>query len=190
MSNQRISGTVSAPTTSLSKTIDLMALKQMSTMSAKVLDHLAEAASVMLDRFHSRSEQPKPFEVYGVPDAPSVFVVWEVPSQDVMASHANDLKATEDGAEGVAIASVYVLLGYIVRKRAFHGSGSDLLMTRQHEPDNDYVKLEVSGIARGGSFGHRQTKKKKQAIAGDLDRPWAAVVVAFERARLSIEEGK
>jgi hypothetical protein len=93
----------------------------------------SEAAAVMLSIFHAVP-----------PPGTAMSVRWD----------ANEKDATEAGAYAIAVAAANHN-GFIVRRRAHQGSGADFLMVRRGEPDNDFVKLEVSGIARGGNVGSR-----------------------------------
>lgn len=60
-------------------------------------------------------------------------------------------------------------------------------MVPHGEPDNDYVKLEVSGIARGSSGEGRLATKMDQVGGGDLDRPGVALVVGLEAAAILVK---
>ena len=56
------------------------------------------------------------------------------------------------------------------------------------EPDNDFVRLEVSGIARGHGLAGRLQVKVSQLARVDLERPGLAVVVGFEAAQIHVDE--
>jgi len=142
----------------------------------------AEAASVMLDRFHQAPPPPTPAEVTHDDDVYTAEVNWQKPDDRKRRSHANSLDATAEGAYALAFAAV-TALGYVVRYRAQHGSGSDYVVTRVGEPENDYWKLEVSGTAEGddGDVRARLHEKVEQVAGGDLRRPGLVAVVRFSR---------
>jgi hypothetical protein len=151
-----------------------------------VANHV-DAASVMLHKFHAPPAQ-------GLLDdngaASGIQVEWNAPDELLLSTHANELDATEDGAYAVAFATM-LSKGFVVRRRAHHGSGSDYLMTRAGEPDNDFWKLEVSGVARPRdttALRARLNAKLSQLGRGDLARPGVAVVVGFETVQIVMEE--
>lgn len=154
---------------------------------------LVEAAAVMLDKFH---RSPAPGMLYVV-DWESmkataehhVHLCWTPPNEQSRDTHANELDATEEGAYAVAFAAV-MSRGYRIVRRAHHGSGADFILAREGEPDNDYHKLEVSGVARGNidELAQRLVVKMEQVSGGDMDRPGLAVVVGFKAAMLLTAE--
>lgn len=154
---------------------------------------LVEAAAVMLDKFHS---SPAPgmlhvvdWESVKVTAEHNLLLRWAPPSPQSRDTHANELDATEEGAYAVAFAAV-MSRGYRVVRRAHHGSGADFILAKDGEPDNDYHKLEVSGVARGNSdvLDQRLVAKMEQVGRGDLDRPGLAVVVGFQSTTLLTAE--
>ncbi len=168
--------------------LDLTALPRTITQLSELrVASYAEAASVMLDRFHRAPPPPTPAQVIHDADARDACVHWHEPDDRQRSSHANDIDAPEEGAYALAFAAV-TALGYVVRCRARHGSGSDWVLTRAGEPDNDYWKLEVSGIAArdDGEFRARLQKKLGQVAGGDLRRPGLAVVVRFSEVVVAI----
>ena len=154
---------------------------------------LAEAAAVMLDKFHTPPAAGCLYVVDTAGKTPTaehpVVLRWSPPSPQSMNTHANELDATEEGAYAVAFAAV-MSRGYRVIRRAHHGSGADYILAREGEPDNDYHKLEVSGVSRGdaGVLARRLVAKVAQVGGGDLDRPGLAMVVGFEAAALLAAE--
>ena len=88
----------------------------------------------------------------------------------------------------MAIATVHEL-GYAVLRRTRQGSGCDYLMVRRGEPENDFLKLEVSGTGDGNPVS-RLKEKVSQGKSGDLQRPGMAVVVGFKAAQIHVEEWK
>lgn len=149
--------------------------------------NLVDAASVMFDKFH----QPP---ADGVIDFDSktqpLLVSWDPPAPRLRETHANELDATEEGAYAVAFSAV-MSHGFVVRRRVHHGSGADYLLSREGEPDNDFVKLEVSGVARGDKrLAARLETKIRQVAGGDLPRPGLAVVVGFQAVQVFARKSK
>ncbi|MFO7562889.1 MAG: hypothetical protein R6X02_09630 [Enhygromyxa sp.] len=155
-----------------------------------VANHV-DAASVMLDKFHN---SPKTGSVDFGDEEQALELGWERPTPLVRATHEIELHATEDGAYAVAI-GVAISCGYLIRRRAHHGSGSDYLLTREGGSANELIKLEVSGVARPRDRGRLRARVKQklaQLARGDLRGPGVAVVVGFESARVlmrNTEEG-
>lgn len=165
----------------MSGTIDLQQLQLICDLPTSLVNSWGDAATVMLDKFHPSPPPPTPLALQHDGAGASLMLSWRAPAPQVLEGHANEKDATEDGAYAVAIAAADHR-GYRVRRRAHQGSGADLLMTRHGEPQNDFVKLEVSGIARGDGVERRLTEKLEQVRGGDLQRPRVAVVVGFEAA--------
>jgi hypothetical protein len=147
-----------------------------------VANHV-DAASVMLEKFH---DSPTTGTADFGDEVQALDVRWDRPSERVRATHANEHHATEDGAYAVAF-GVALECGYLIRRRAHHGSGSDYLLTREGGSANEIIKLEVSGVARPRHFGQLRARAKQklaQLERGDLPGPGVAVVVGFETARV------
>jgi hypothetical protein len=169
--------------------VNLMNLTALSPMSPAVLAFAGEAAAVMLDKFHPTAAGGLALDAEPGERGDGLCVAWTAPDESVMASHADERVATEYGACGIAIAAVSVLDGFTVRRRLHQSTGADYIMTRAGEPENDFYRLEVSGIARGGSLRARMREKHIEARSGNLDRPYMAMVVHFERAKIARENG-
>lgn len=116
---------------------------------------------------------------------------WHPPEPGQLESHANHIEATEHGAYGVVFAAVHAVERYVVARRADHASGADYLLVREGEPENDFVKLEVSGMAKGSEAQLRQrvADKLAQIRAGTLRRPGVVVVVRFDDATIVVQHG-
>ena len=162
---------------------NLMELARRCTLSPVLIRMWVEAATVMLFKFHRAPPPRTRLSLHWDERRCSLHLDWTQPDRQALESHANEKDATEAGAYAVAIAAAEHD-GYVVRRRAHQGSGADLLMVRRGEPDNDFVKLEVSGIARGGGLENRVTRKAAQVAGGDLARPGVAIVVHFEAAHI------
>ena len=175
--------------------VDVCEAKADHMLSEKVWDCWAEAAAVTLSRFHKAPPPPTPLEVAptGV-DPVRVHLKWPAPDKRALASHANEQNATEWGAYVLAAIAVRSAGAWRVRGRANHASGADLVMLRDDDDPENFVKLEVSGVAKGsGNAGAKKLRdrlreKIDQAGRGDLDRPGVAVVVGFEAARALVSE--
>lgn len=165
--------------------LKLSALREVSRLTPAALDSLAEAAAVMLDRYHEVPPPPTPFDLRVQGEEMTAEVDWHGPTDQQHGTHANEKDAAEDGACAVAIATVGAI-GYTVLRRTRHGSGCDYLMVRAGEPENDFRKLEVSGTAEG-DLEQRLRRKVTQARGGDLDRSGLAVVVGFKAAKILVE---
>jgi hypothetical protein len=152
-------------------------------LASSHVENMVDAARVMLDRFHV---SPQTFEI-AWSQVRQLDLEWAIPQDIHRQTHANELDATETGAYGLAFVTAHEG-DYIVQRRAHHGSGSDYLLTRRGEPDNDFVRLEVSGVARGHGLAGRLREKVDQLGKGDLQRPGLAVVVGFEAATVYVEE--
>jgi hypothetical protein len=147
------------------------------------VENMVDASRVMLDKFHV---SPSTFQL-AWSGMRQLELEWSAPAEAHRQAHANELDATETGAYGLAFVAAHEG-GYVVRRRAHHGSGSDYLLSKRGEPDNDFVKLEVSGIARGHGLLGRLRDKIAQLRKGDLRRPGLAIVVGFEAAEICVEE--
>lgn len=173
--------------------LDLRDLSAFSSSTRALLSACAEAASVMLWKFHlsprslGRWQHHEDLFQFGV-EPVEVAVLWDKPGQEVLASHGNEKDATEYGAYAIAIA-LADHLGFKVLGRTHQGSGTDWLMIRKGEPANDYYKLEVSGIARINKEKPeaRLSNKVAQGSGGDMQRPGVAVVARFEDLRIVSE---
>lgn len=164
---------------------DVRDLASLSTLSAGCCAQLQECASVLLERYR------RPAPTTGVwergEETFSGELLWESPTPTVIETYGNDKDATEDAAYGVAVA-LAKRAGFRVRRRAPQGSGADFIMTPLDGDDEQFVHLEVSGIAERGDIGRRLDKKVDQVRRVDIHRPWMAVVVHFESATIASKE--
>src|SRR5262245_50364941 len=112
-------------------------------LTSALVGAFAEAAAVMLHRFHAVPPPPTTMRMMSGAD-PVIAIDWAAPDSKAHEAHANEKDATEDGAYGVSVVATHHR-GFRIRKRAYNRSGADFLMVRHGEPDNDFVKLEVSG---------------------------------------------
>lgn len=168
--------------------LDLARLGEVSRLSPTVVAYLAEAAWVMLDLYHAAPPPPTPAVLVTSAEEVRLALVWPAPTKQQCESHQNEKDAPEDGACAVVIATVHEL-GYSVVRRTRQGSGCDYLMVPRGEPENDFLKLEVSGTG-DGNLASRLKEKLEQGKGGDLQRPGMAVVVGFQAARILVETWK
>ena len=168
--------------------IDIGNLRNAVTLSPAMVTAYAEAARVMLDNYHQSRERLEGLLVHDDDERPLV-LLFDPPDEQMHASYANTQDATEYGAYAVAFGAAHKTEGYVVKKRAYHGSGADFLMVKDGESSENFVRLEVSGI--GSPQGNLQTRlerKKSQLNSGDLLRPGVAVVVGFGAVRILMED--
>lgn len=169
--------------------LDLTRLPRIWNLDEGLLAVCVRSAAVMLQRFHDRP--PAPGRVVRNQDTERIADVnWRVPTEVEQRSFLNHKDATEDGAYAVAFAVAHALERYVVVMRAEQLTGCDYLLVREGEPENDFVKLEVSGLATGtdGEVRERLREKVGQVGGGTLVRPGLAVVVRFERVMVVTED--
>ena len=164
--------------------LDLTRLTDISSVTRPVLEAHAEAAFVMLHRYHPGPPTLGTWQRSSV--TTEVTLVWETPSEAMSLTHSNHKDATEEGAYAIAIA-IADASGFKVIGRTYQGSGADWLMIPRTGPQDEFFKLEVSGIAEGGTPEGRLMAKMEQGQRGDLDRPGIAVVVRFQDAQIRSE---
>lgn len=171
-------------------TLDVRQLSACSRLSPGVCAYLSEAASVVLASFHVPPPPPTPAAVFRGEARHDAVLLWEAPDAVQQSSHANELEVVRDGACAIAVAAVYAEGGYLVRKRPRHGSGADYLMTRVGDDADNFVRLEVSGTARGDAveLRARLAQKRVQLREGRDPAPGIAVVVAFKDAIVRMED--
>jgi hypothetical protein len=160
--------------------IDVDATAPWGSISPGMRDGLVEAARVMLDRFHpaARTRGSWTSEV----GTAATEVHWSTPTEVMRSTHANMKDATEDGAYTLAVLAAHHL-GLRVLGRAPQGSGADWFVQDPGRP-TELMKLEVSGIATGGSPGSRLSQKLEQGMGGNIVADGLAVVFRFQDASL------
>jgi hypothetical protein len=187
-SNRDLTGTVATVIQ-----LDLRDLHEVHPMTANVLGSYSEAAAVTLEQFH----EPKPREctVTYRGEAQPAWLTWHPATEISRATHGSATDAKEAGAYAVAIATAHALQGWRARGRAHDGSGADVILTHPDRPPENFVKMEVSGVAPGKGEAHevkelrrRLNEKIKQLGRGNLDLPGLAIVVGFETAQVHVVE--
>lgn len=160
--------------------LDVDAAAPWGNISAGMRDSLVEAARVMLDSFHAAA--PTRGTWTSETGTAKTEVRWSAATEVMRSSHANTKDATEDGAYTLAVLAADHL-GLRVLGRAPQGSGADWFVQDPKRP-MQLLKLEVSGIATGGSPGSRLGQKVEQAMSGNVAAAGLAVVFRFEDASL------
>ena len=155
-------------------------------MKPNVLSSRCDAAAVNLQRAHGEAASEEAALIEEAPQQREGRLRWTPPGEQERADHANELKASEDGAEAVAIVTAFRAFGYRTVGRARHASGCDLLLRRDGESADDVVRLEVSGIVGHASATRRLDEKVNQLQNGNLKRPGVAMVVVFQGAPIRI----
>lgn len=145
-----------------------------------------EVAAVALD-FHHAPTSPCAVALLERNASPrDARICWPMTDVQQRLANLNDIKRAEEGAEGVAFATVWRVDGYRVVARAAHRSGSDWILQRDGDPEDHFVRLEVSGIEGRDSPQSRLREKVRELRAGDDRRPGVAFVVAFSRSPVQL----
>lgn len=166
--------------------LDLTTLSAQSGLSPKLLEVYAEAAGVVLDRFHGAKGPPTAAGIEEGDQSLEALVRWERSTEQSQASHDNRIDVSEFAACAVAIAAAHAYAGRRVMRRALHGSGADFLMRRLDATGDDFERLEVSGITTAEPPRSRLREKVDELRRGNDRRPGRALVVAFPGARVRV----
>jgi hypothetical protein len=159
-------------------------------LTKPVADSLAEAATVCLHRHHL---SPQVFRITRSVKTVMARVDWITPSHRMLAAHANDIDATELGACAVVLAGVELTANLVAVARAETRTGADYYLLPVGSPVadlEDCIRVEVSGMNKGGDVEvqRRLDAKRKQAASGDSPLPAIAAVVSFEGKHLAITD--
>ena len=160
--------------------LDLGALAPWGKISPGMRDALIEAARVMLDAYHATN--PVSGKWKSEKGTSDTEVRWTAATPEMKTTHGNTKDATEDGAYAFAVLAAHEL-GLQVLGRTPQGSGADWFMVDPSQPTT-LMKLEVSGIAEGGSPGNRLETKAAQGMGGTITAKGLAVVFRFAAASL------
>lgn len=152
---------------------------------AKLADR-CEVAAVVLESLHPANSPAVPACIERADIKRVARILWARPDQQQRDANANRLKASEEGAEGVAFATVWRTDKYRVKMRAYHGSGADWLLQKEGAADEDFVRLEVSGIVGEAHPGSRLREKVEELREGLLRRPGIALVVVFSETPVRV----
>ena len=151
------------------------------TMSHGMRLALTEAAQVVLSQFHLSSPTLGRW-TQNENEQVDLAILWTAATPDMNTTYANLKDATEDGAYAIAVHAMSHL-GWRVLGRAQQGSGADWIVRDPEQPKR-VIKLEVSGIAEGGSPGNRLASKTTQAKGGTPSDAAVALVFRFSDALL------
>ena len=151
-------------------------------LTQAIAQQQTEGARVCLDRHHF---PPAMFQIHGSKRVIETIVNWVQTDERIQRAWANENYATEHGAYACVLAAVELVCGLISVSRAETGTGADFYLAPPDTAFNDlenHVRLEVSGVSRGGAsaVAARLTKKLEQANRGNSNLPAIAGVVGFE----------
>lgn len=155
-------------------------------LTQAISDSYAEAARVCLDRHYV---SPVDFEVIDQNVGRTVLVAeWSATDDRTRNAWNNDIDTTEAGAYACALAAIEVAHGLFAVKRAETLTGADYYVAPEDTESDDFenhLRLEVSGLDKGGDSSVRQRLREKaeQASAGRSNLPAIAGVVGF-RAKM------
>lgn len=163
-------------------TLDLrsLALHAMRGLTPEVADAFAQAAAVCLD-----SQCHKPGALLHVQrrSASHHSLDWTPPTQQARRAWRDEREATEYGASGIAILIAFRIMGFSVTSRSRKGTGFDYWLGRDpgQPPFREEVRLEVSGIRRGGArdIRRRVNAKRRQMARGSSRLPGFVMVIEF-----------
>ena len=150
-------------------------------LTAAVAEFYTEAARVCLDRHH---ESPVDFEIANSDAVDGVDAEWVKTDERTRGAWANETDATEAGAYACALAAVELSNGLVAVHRAEIKTGADYYIApagAAYDDLEDCLRLEVSGVDRGGPPAIKQRLKEKmeQAEVGASNLPAMACVVGF-----------
>jgi hypothetical protein len=150
-------------------------------LTVAVAESYTEAARVCLDRHH---ESPVDFEIVNSDAVDGVVAEWVKTDERTRGAWANETDATEAGAYACALAAVELSNGLVAVHRAETKTGADYYIAPAGaalDDLEDCLRLEVSGVDRGGPPAIKQRLKEKmeQAEAGASNLPAMAGVVGF-----------
>ncbi len=144
---------------------------------------LAEAGGVCLESRGHSSGVALTVRGYG---ESSYTITWSPVSEQARNLAYNDAaKATEMGAEGIAVLIARAVIGYEVIRRSRRGDGFDYWLGAWAETEFiAQAGLEVSGIRNGSDrqIRARVREKRLQANQGGRQR-WATYVIVVEFSR-------
>ena len=149
-----------------------------------------EAARVCLNRHHD-SPTELLIDHEGVHTPASAR--WTAPTERELRGWADDIRATEHGAEACALAALELTQGLVAIERSRRGSGSDYVVAASAPLADDIeesMRLEISGSDHGShaQLAYRLREKIDQLKRGRDIRPGWAVVVGFAIAEIQIAE--
>ena len=149
-----------------------------------VAEAMVEAASVALARRHG---SPTEATISDGPRSERATLVWNRPSERANAAWSDAGRATEWGAEALAVLAVERLRGRTVISRASRGTRVDFYVAREGESLESAILLEVAGTD-AGSVRALLAEKAAQAAANPERLPAVAAVVGFREPRIMIAD--
>lgn len=164
---------------------NVLPIHEMSNRHSGLTDAIAEsnseAARVCLDRHH---ESPVGFQIDSDGRITDTIAEWKLTDAQTRGAWANEIDATEAGAYACSLAAIELCEGLVAIRRAETKTGADYYVAplgSSLEDLEDCLRLEVSGVDRGGESVVNQRLKEKidQAAAGISNLPAIASVVGF-----------
>ena len=151
-------------------------------------EHQTEGARVCLDRHH---KSPTMFQIQDSKHVVETVVNWTRTNERTQRAWGNEKYATEHGAYACALAAVELACGLTTVSRAETGTGVDFYMALPDTSVDDlenHIRLEVSGVGRGGAadVAKRLREKLNQAKKGNSNLPAIAGVVGFPARQIRL----
>ena len=109
-------------------------------------------------------------------------LTWHPASEQARRSWNDERKATEMGAEGIAVLMAKAEIGYEILRRSWQGTGFDYWMGRVSDAGvQDMAGLEISGIRNGAARTvSARVREKLQQVAQPGNRPADVYVIVIE----------
>lgn len=155
-------------------------------MSQGVALAAVEAASVALARRHL---SPTNIDVDDARRVCKFDLGWPGPSPRDLRAWRDDARATEWGAEAVAILCVDACRGMVVVERAMRGSRVDYYVGGPDDGLERAAALEIGGTQSDGVAGLLE-EKRRQAAQNPDRLPALAVAVRFHDPRVMIADAR
>jgi len=159
-------------------------LERHAGLSNGIAESLVEAAGVALARRH---EPPTPLRITEGEQHLDLALQWVVPDERVRRAWGDLARATEWGAEALAIVSVDEFRGMVVVERALRGSFVDFYVGVAGGDLERAAALEVAGVD-DGSIESLLRDKVAQARQNQDRLPVLAVAVRFREPCVRLVE--
>lgn len=172
-------------------TLDLQRLSAETELSRPVAEAIGLAASVVLERLHGPGASDLAM-VHGDGAERTAVIGRVLVDGPARATYADPQEATEEGGEGVGVATAHRVLERIVFRRLPKGTGADYLMRDPSTGDGDaYERLECSGIGDGRDPAEARLRSKLRQLARFPEHPPGyAIVTDFGAAPVEIRYGR
>lgn len=162
--------------------LDLADLPKHGELSRSILEALALAASVCLERCHGTRAQD-PAEILGSGKNWKANIRRAPLDAQAHATYGDPQEATEHGAVGVAVLVVSRVLDKVVFRRLPKRTGADYLVRDARGPaGDDYERLECSGISSGDESTQTRLARKLGQLARFPEQPKGIAMVTNFRS--------